>query len=89
MNIKNIKIFDIIFSVINLPIIILGLYFFIDGWMSKSEANRRQFEEASTMSQQSYFQEVQLMNSNLMTIGILILIFSILLIHFYFRFIRK
>ena len=89
MKIKNLNIIDLFFIVINVLINSLGLYFFIDGWLVKTEANRRQFNEATNIAQQSYFQDNQILGSNLMIIGILVIISSFIITNIYLKFLRK
>tara|TARA_B100001142_G_C14057896_1_gene548492 strand:- start:416 stop:688 length:273 start_codon:yes stop_codon:yes gene_type:complete len=88
MKIKNLNIIDIFFISLSILINILGLYFFIDGWLIKSEAKRRQFNEAINLSQQAYFQENQILGSNLMIIGILIIISSLILVSIHLKFFK-
>jgi len=88
MKIKNLNIIDIFFISLSTLINILGLYFFIDGWLIKSEAKRRQFNEAINLSQQAYFQENQILGSNLMIIGILIIISSLILVSIHLKFFK-
>lgn len=88
MKIKNLNIIDIFFISLSILINILGLYFFIDGWLIKSEAKRRQFNEAINLSQQAYFQENQILGSNLMIIGILIIILSLILVSIHLKFFK-
>ena len=89
MDIKNLKVIDIIFIVLFLIIKILGLYVLIDGWLVKSQANYRQFNEAVNFSQQSYFQDVQLMGINQMILGILIIIVSLIVFSIYIKHFRS
>jgi len=89
MKFYNIKIIDIIFTIFQLVIIIFGLYFIINGFLNKSEANRRQFEEANSLSQQSYFQNIQLLGLNEIILGVIILILSSILTSIYLNFSRK
>ncbi len=89
MKIKNLNIIDLFFIVINVLINSLGLYFFIDGWLVKNEANRRQFNDATNIAQQSYFQDNQILGSNLMIIGILVIISSFIITNIYLKFFRK
>jgi len=89
MKIKNLKIIDILFIALSALINILGLYFFISGWISKSEAKRRQFNEAINISQQSYFQDNQILGTNIMIIGVLIIISSILILSIHLKFFKK
>lgn len=89
MKMKNLNIIDLFFIVINVCTNSLGLYFFIDGWLVKSEANRRQFNEATNIAQQSYFQDNQILGSNLMIIGILVIISSFIISGIYLSYFRK
>jgi|TARA_B110000263_G_scaffold241110_1_gene245007 hypothetical protein len=89
MKIYNIKIVDVIFSIIQIVIVIFGLFFILSGFLSKSEANRRQFEEATNLSQQSYFQDIQLLGLTEMILGVIILIFSLILTSIYLNYLRK
>lgn len=89
MKVKNLNIIDLFFIVINSFITSLGLYFFIDGWLVKSEAKRRQFNEATDIAQQSYFQDNQILGSNFMILGILIVISSFIITNIYLRHFRK
>ena len=89
MDIKNLKVIDIIFVVLILIIKISGLYVLIDGWLVISQANYRQFNEAVNFSQQSYFQDVQLMGINQMILGILIIIVSLIIFSIYIKHFRS
>jgi hypothetical protein len=89
MKVKNLNIIDLFFIPINVFITSLGLYFFIDGWLVKSEAKRRQFNEATDIAQQSYFQDNQILGSNFMILGILIVISSFIITNIYLRHFRK
>ena len=89
MDIKNLKVIDIIFVVLILIIKILGLYVLMDGLLVKSQANYRQFNEAVNFSQQSYFQDVQLMGINQMILGILIIIVSLIVFSIYIKHFRS
>jgi hypothetical protein len=89
MKVKNLNIIDLFFIPINIFITSLGLYFFIDGWLVKSEAKRRQFNEATDIAQQSYFQDNQILGSNFMILGILIVISSFIITNIYLRHFRK
>ncbi|MDG2100954.1 MAG: hypothetical protein GWO78_04170 [Dehalococcoidales bacterium] len=89
MKFYNIKIIDLIFTIIQVVIIIFGLFFIISGYLGKSEANRRQFEEATNLSQQSYFQDIQLLGIFEIILGVLILILSLTLSSIYLNFLRK
>ncbi|MAU24636.1 MAG: hypothetical protein ACJ0J5_05760 [Dehalococcoidia bacterium] len=89
MKIKNLNIIDFSFIGIAVLIKILGLYFFIDGWLIKSEAKRRQFNEAKNLSQQAYFQDNQILGTNHMIIGILIIISSLILISIYLKYYKN
>ena len=89
MKFYNIKIIDLIFTIFQVVIIIFGLYFIINGFLNKSEANRRQFEEANNLSQQSYFQDIQLLGINEIILGVLILILASILGSIYLNFSKK
>tara|TARA_Y100001934_G_C12383321_1_gene793942 strand:+ start:6702 stop:6971 length:270 start_codon:yes stop_codon:yes gene_type:complete len=89
MNIKNLKVIDIFFIVLSAIIKILGLYVLIDGWLVKSQAKYRQFNEAVNFSQQSYFQDVQLMGTNQMILGTIIIIISLIVISIYVKHFRS
>tara|TARA_B110000438_G_scaffold252980_1_gene258335 strand:+ start:816 stop:1088 length:273 start_codon:yes stop_codon:yes gene_type:complete len=89
MKFYNIKIIDLIFTIFQIVIIIFGLYFIINGFLNKSEANRRQFEEANNLSQQSYFQDIQLLGINEIILGVLILILASILGSIYLNFSKK
>ena len=85
MDIKNLKVIDIVFIVLVAIIKILGLYVLINGWLVKSQANYRQFNEAINFSQQSYFQDVQLMGINQMILGTLLIIISLIVFSIYIK----
>ncbi|MQF93655.1 MAG: hypothetical protein FI730_04270 [SAR202 cluster bacterium] len=89
MDIKNLKVIDIVFIVLVAIIKILGLYILINGWLVKSQANYRQFNEAINFSQQSYFQDVQLMGINQMILGTLLIIISLIVFSIYIRHFRS
>tara|TARA_B100000700_G_scaffold55240_2_gene59385 strand:- start:864 stop:1136 length:273 start_codon:yes stop_codon:yes gene_type:complete len=89
MDIKNLKVIDIVFIVLVAIIKILGLYVLINGWLVKSQANYRQFNEAINFSQQSYFQDVQLMGINQMILGTLLIIISLIVFSIYIRHFRS
>ena len=89
MDIKNLKVIDIIFIVLVAIIKILGLYVLVDGWLVKSQANYRQFNEAVNFAQQSYFQDVQLMGINQMIFGTLLIIVSLIIFSVYIKHFRS
>ncbi|MQF84822.1 MAG: hypothetical protein FI732_01275 [SAR202 cluster bacterium] len=89
MDIKNLKVIDIVFIVLVAIIKILGLYILINGWLVKSQANYRQFNEAINFSQQSYFQDVQLMGINQMILGTLLIIISLIVFSIYIKHFRS
>ena len=89
MKIKNLNIIDIFFITLSILINILGLYFFINGWLVKSEASRRQFNEAINLSQQAYFQDNQILATNTMIIGVLIIISSLFIFSIYLKFFKN
>tara|TARA_Y100001970_G_scaffold63736_1_gene81621 strand:- start:913 stop:1185 length:273 start_codon:yes stop_codon:yes gene_type:complete len=89
MDIKNLKVIDIVFIVLVAIIKILGLYVLINGWLVKSQANYRQFNEAINFSQQSYFQDVQLMGINQMILGTLLIIISLIVFSIYIKHFRS
>ena len=89
MDIKNLKVIDLNFIILILAIKIIGLYVLIDGWLTKSNAHYRQFNEAINFSQQSYFQDVQLMGTNQMIIGILLIIVSLIIFSIYIKHFRS
>ena len=89
MDIKNLKVIDIIFVVLFLITKFLGLYVLVNGWLVKSQANYRQFNAAVNFSQQSYFQDVQIMGINQMILGILIIIVSLIIFSIYIKHFRS
>ena len=89
MDLKNIKLADWVFVIVETIIIAFGLFTIIGSQLDKSEAKRRKFEEATDITQQMYFQELQLIASIEMIFGALILVLASVLVFVYFNLIKK
>ena len=89
MDIKKLNINDWIFGLLETLIIGYSLFLIIDSLMDKSEAKRRKFEEATDITQQMYFQELQLIASIEMIFGALILVLASVMVFVYFNLIKK
>ena len=89
MDLKNIKLSDWVFVIVETIIIAFGLFTIIGSQLDKSEAKRRKFEEATDITQQMYFQELQLIASIEMIFGALILVLASMFVFIYFKIIKK
>ena len=89
MDIKKLNINDWIFGLLETLIIGYSLFLIIDSLMDKSEAKRRKFEEATNITQQLYFQDLESLASIQFISGIVLLIFASAIFSIYFRIIRK
>ena len=89
MDLKNIKLADWVFVIVETIIIAFGLFTIIGSQLDKSEAKRRKFEEATDITQQMYFQELQLLASIEMIFGALILVLASIFVFIYFKIIKK
>ena len=89
MDLKNIKLADWVFVIVETIIIAFGLFTIIGSQLDKSEAKRRKFEEATDITQQMYFQELQLIASIEMIFGALILVLASMFVFIYFKIIKK
>tara|TARA_B100000941_G_scaffold146219_1_gene103748 strand:+ start:2924 stop:3193 length:270 start_codon:yes stop_codon:yes gene_type:complete len=89
MDIKKLKINDWIFGLLETLIIGYSLFLIIDSLIDKSEAKRRKFEEATNITQQLYFQDLESLASIQFISGIVLLIFASTIFSIYFRIIRK
>ena len=89
MDLKNIKLADWVFVIVETIIIAFGLFSIIGSQLDKSEAKRRKFEEATDITQQMYFQELQLIASIEMIFGALILVLASMFVFIYFKIIKK
>ena len=89
MDLKNIKLADWVFVIVETIIIAFGLFTIIGSQLDKSEAKRRKFEEATDITQQMYFQELQLIASIEMIFGALIFVLASMFVFIYFKIIKK
>ena len=89
MDLKNLKLADWVFVIVETIIIAFGLFTIIGSQLDKSEAKRRKFEEATDITQQMYFQELQLIASIEMIFGALILVLASMFVFIYFKIIKK
>ena len=89
MDLKNLKLADWVFVIVETIIIAFGLFSIIGSQLDKSEAKRRKFEEATDITQQMYFQELQLLASIEMIFGALILVLASMFVFIYFKIIKK
>tara|TARA_B100000519_G_C14100862_1_gene370949 strand:+ start:369 stop:638 length:270 start_codon:yes stop_codon:yes gene_type:complete len=89
MDIKKLNINDWIFGLLETLIIGYSLFLIIDSLIDKSEAKRRKFEEATNITQQLYFQDLESLASIQFISGIVLLIFASTIFSIYFRIIRK
>ena len=89
MDIKKLNINDWIFGLLETLIIGYSLFLIIDSLIEKSEAKRRKFEEATNITQQLYFQDLESLASIQFISGIVLLIFASAIFSIYFRIIRK
>ena len=89
MDIKKLNINDWIFGFLETLIIGYSLFLIIDSLIEKSEAKRRKFEEATNITQQLYFQDLESLASIQFISGIVLLIFASTIFSIYFRIIRK
>ena len=89
MDIKKLNINDWIFGLLETLIIGYSLFLIIDSLMDKSEAKRRKFEEATNITQQLYFQDLESLASIQFISGMVLLIFASTIFSIYFRIIRK
>ena len=89
MDLKNLKLADWVFVIVETIIISFGLFTIIGSQLDKSEAKRRIFEEATDITQQIYFQELQLIASIEMIFGALILVLASMFVFIYFKIIKK
>ena len=89
MDTKKLNINDWIFGLLETLIIGYSLFLIIDSLMDKSEAKRRKFEEATNITQQLYFQDLESLASIQFISGIVLLIFASTIFSIYFRIIRK
>ena len=89
MDIKKLNINDWIFGFLETLIIGYSLFLIIDSLIDKSEAKRRKFEEATNITQQLYFQDLESLASIQFISGIVLLIFASTIFSIYFRIIRK
>ena len=58
MDLKNIKLSDWVFIIVETIMVAFGLFIIIGSQLDKSEAKRRKFEEATDITQQMYFQSL-------------------------------
>ena len=86
---KKLNINDWIFGLLETLIIGYSLFLIIDSLIDKSEAKRRKFEEATNITQQLYFQDLESLASIQFISGIVLLIFASTIFSIYFRIIRK
>lgn len=89
MDTKKLNINDWIFGLLETLIIGYSLFLIIDSLIEKSEAKRRKFEEATNITQQLYFQDLESLASIQFISGIVLLIFASTIFSIYFRIIRK
>jgi len=89
MDTKKLNINDWIFGLLETLIIGYSLFLIIDSLIDKSEAKRRKFEEATNITQQLYFQDLESLASIQFISGIVLLIFASTIFSIYFRIIRK
>tara|TARA_B100001250_G_scaffold59772_1_gene46601 strand:- start:63 stop:332 length:270 start_codon:yes stop_codon:yes gene_type:complete len=89
MDLKNIKLSDWVFIIVETIMVAFGLFIIIGSQLDKSEAKRRKFEEATDITQQMYFQELQLIASIEMIFGALILVLASMFVFIYFKIIKK
>ena len=89
MDTKKLNINDWIFGLLAALIIGYSLFLIIDSLIDKSEAKRRKFEEATNITQQLYFQDLESLASIQFISGIVLLIFASTIFSIYFRIIRK
>ena len=89
MDTKKLNINDWIFGLLETLIIGYSLFLIIDSLIDKSEAKRRKFEEATNITQQLYFQDLESLASIQFISGIVLLIFASTIFSVYFRIIRK
>ena len=89
MDLKNIKLSDWVFIIVETIMVAFGLFIIIGSQLDKSEAKRRKFEEATDITQQMYFQELQLIASIEMIFGALILGLASMFVFIYFKIIKK
>ena len=89
MDLKNLKLADWVFVIVETIIIAFGFFTIIGSQLDKSEAKRRKFEEATSITQQMYFQELQLLASIEMIFGALILVLASIFVFIYFKIIKK
>ena len=89
MDLKNIKLSDWVFVIVETIMVAFGLFIIIGSQLDKSEAKRRKFEEATDITQQMYFQELQLIASIEMIFGALILVLASMFVFIYFKIIKK
>ena len=89
MDKKKLNINDWIFALLETLIIGYSLFLIIDSLIDKSEAKRRKFEEATNITQQLYFQDLESLASIQFISGIVLLIFASTIFSIYFRIIRK
>ena len=89
MDTKKLNINDWIFGLLETLIIGYSLFLIIDSLIDKSEAKRRKFEEATNITQQLYFQDLESLASIQFISGIVLLIFASKIFSIYFRIIRK
>ena len=89
MDTKKLNINDWIFALLETLIIGYSLFLIIDSLIDKSEAKRRKFEEATNITQQLYFQDLESLASIQFISGIVLLIFASTIFSIYFRIIRK
>ena len=88
MDTKKLNINDWIFGLLETLIIGYSLFLIIDSLIDKSEAKRRKFEEATNITQQLYFQDLESLASIQFISGIVLLIFASTIFSIYFRIIR-
>ena len=89
MDLKNIKLSDWVFIIVETIMVAFVLFIIIGSQLDKSEAKRRKFEEATDITQQMYFQELQLIASIEMIFGALILVLASMFVFIYFKIIKK
>ena len=89
MDLKNIKLSDWVFIIVETIMVAFGLFIIIGSQLDKSEAKRRKFEEATDITQQMYFQELQLIASIEMIFWALILVLASMFVFIYFKIIKK
>ena len=89
MDLKNIKLSDWVFIIVETIMVAFGLFIIIGSQLNKSEAKRRKFEEATDITQQMCFQELQLIASIEMIFGALILVLASMFVFIYFKIIKK